>query len=443
MVRNSAWFVFSVIAGLAPIKILAHSYGPAPRVTGAPGDDSRACTLCHTGTPNSGAGSVKILLQSGPVYIPGVKQRITVVVSDPVQQRWGFEFTARLNNDLVNGQAGDLTPVDNFTQVICQDAGPRPCSSGPLFIEHTSAGTRNGAKGGGSFQFDWTPPAENAGSVTFYVAGNAANGNGSSSGDFIYTSSVQLDPVIPSAPVAATGNIVSAATSKAGPVAPNSWVTIYGSNLAATTRAWTDSDFLDGHIPFSIDGVSVILTGAPRLAYVGYVSPTQINFLLPSDLSPGAVQVQVRNPAGISAKVPITVQTNAPQLFSMDGMHVSASHEDGSLVGKPGLLPAAPDATTPATPGETILLYGTGLGPTTPALIPGQLPAKPASLGTKPQVMIGGADATVMSAEVVAGSAGLYLIRVQVPPTAANGDQEVVVQVGGVSSATVLLPVQK
>ena len=70
-------------------------------------------------------------------------------------------------------------------------------------------------------------------------------------------------------------------------MAPNSWATIYGTNLGVTTRGWSDGDFVNGQIPFSLDGVSVFLNqfGAPRLAYVGYVSPTQINFLLPSDLN--------------------------------------------------------------------------------------------------------------------------------------------------------------
>ena len=108
-------------------------------------------------------------------------------------------------------------PSDNLTQVICEDAGPKPCSSGVAFIEHTSAGTRNGTKNGAAFQFDWTPPASNAGPVTFYVAGNAANGDGTSAGDHIYTSSVQLNPLTPAAPVVTAGNIVSAATSSVVP----------------------------------------------------------------------------------------------------------------------------------------------------------------------------------------------------------------------------------
>ena len=436
MNQHSRLLVPALLLALAPIPVFAHSYGPAPRRTAAPGDDARACTACHTSFAlNSGPGSVKILLQSGPVYIPGIKQRIAVQVSDPAQQRWGFELSARLNSDLANSQAGDLTPVDNFTQVICVDAGPKPCSSGPQFIEHTAAGTRPGQKNGAIFQFDWTPPSTNAGPVTLYAAGNAANGDGTPGGDLIYTSSVQLTPVTPAAPTISAGSIVSSATFAAGPMAANSWVTVYGSNLSATTRGWTDSDFLNGGLPFSLDGVSVVLTGAPRLAYVGYVSPTQVNFLLPSNLAPGTVQVQVRNPAGISTQVPITVQANAPQLFTADGKYLMATHLDGTLVGKGGASP-------PASAGETIVLYGTGLGATNPALIVGQVPTQPASLTGTPQVTIGGADAKVVSAGVVPGTAGLYQLNVQVPAVS-GGDQPVFCSNGGgVNSATMLITVQ-
>ena len=221
--------------------------------------------------------------------MPGVKQRITVQVADPAQQRWGFELTARLNSDLEKGQAGDLVPVDNMTQVICEDSAPKPCASGPQFITHTSAGTRNGTPNGASFQFDWTPPATNAGPVTLYAAGNAANGNGTPTGDQIYTTSMQLTPVVAAAPTVTAGNIVSSATGVAGPIAANSWVTIYGTNLCATTRGWLDSDFMNGGMPFSVEGVSVILNvnNTPRVAYVGYVSPTQVNFLMPSNAGVG------------------------------------------------------------------------------------------------------------------------------------------------------------
>src|SRR5215467_10007004 len=126
-------FALLVFAG-AQGYLLAHSYGPPPRVAAAPGDNQRACTQCHPGNGlNTGPGSVQILLQSGAVYIPGVKQRISVRVADPDQQRWGFELTARLNSDPEKSNAGNLMPVDNMTQVICEDSGPKPCASGPSF----------------------------------------------------------------------------------------------------------------------------------------------------------------------------------------------------------------------------------------------------------------------------------------------------------------------
>jgi uncharacterized protein (TIGR03437 family) len=439
----TGYFLFAALFDISLTQAFAHSYGPAPRLTAAPGDNAKACTQCHTGTLNSGSGGVSIVLQSGPAYIPGVKQRVTVLVSDPAQQRWGFQLTARLNSNLENSQAGDLFPVDNFTQVICEDAGPRPCSTPVSFIEHTSAGTRNGTKNGVTFQFDWVPPATNIGPVTLYAAGNAANGDANLTGDHIYTSSVQLNPMAAAAPSVPAGNIVSAATGAPGPVASNSWVTVYGSNLSVTSRSWTDGDFTSGAMPTSLDGVSVILTafGAPRLAYIGYVSPTQVNFLLPSDASPTSYQVQVRNPAGISAVMPMTVQANAPQMLTLDGKYVAATHADGSTVGKAGLLPPTP--TTPAVPGETIVLYATGCGATSPALTPGQVPTQSSSLVAAPQVSIGGAAATLMSASVVAGTGGLYQLNVQVPANAANGDLPVVAQINGVSTAQTLITVQK
>lgn len=430
--------------GFASLPVWAHSYGPPQRVTAAPGDNARACTQCHAGTAlNAGPGSVGISLQSGSVYIPGVKQRITVLVSDPGQQRWGFELSARLDSDPQGSQAGNLLSIDNFTQVICEDASAGPCPSGAAFIQHTTAGTRAGTKNGASFQFDWIPPATNSGTITLYVAGNAANGDGGSGGDRIYTTSVQLSPLSPVAPTVNANNIVSAATATSVPFAPNSWVTVYGSNLGVTTRSWSEADFVDDGFPTSLDGVSVVLNafGAPRRAYVGFVSPGQVNFLLPSDTNATTVQVQIKNPAGITTPLPITVQSNAPQLLTLDGKYVTASHADGNIVAKPGSVSSL--ATTAAAPGETITIYATGCGATSPALIPGQRPAQAASLTTLPQVTIAGTAAIVVSGAVLPGTGGVYQIKVQVPATATNGDLPLIAQLGAAASVPVLITVQR
>ena len=55
-------------------------------------------------------------------------------------------------------------------------------------MKHTSTGTYNGTSNGPvTWQFDWTVPDPAVGTITFYAAGNAANGNGSTSGDYIYS----------------------------------------------------------------------------------------------------------------------------------------------------------------------------------------------------------------------------------------------------------------
>ena len=182
--------ILTIVSGLA----WAHIDGPDPRVTGAPGDEPRACTACHFGSDlNSGPGTVTIALSGGNTYTPGVTQHIQVNVAEASQRRWGFQMTARRASDLASAQAGDFKPTDSFTQVICSDAQRAPCASADLiqYVEHTSAGTRNGTRGGVTFEFDWTPPNSSE-DVTLYVAGNAANGNGDESGDHIYTSSVRL-----------------------------------------------------------------------------------------------------------------------------------------------------------------------------------------------------------------------------------------------------------
>jgi len=228
----------------------AYSTGPLPRHTGAPGDNAGSCTACHRGLAvNGGPGSVTILLPSGNSYVPGVTQHIKVQVSDPQQRRWGFQMSARLKSDLVNGQAGDFKPTDSFTQVICDNGAPKPCSDNTVvqFIEHTMAGTRPGTSGGATFEFDWTPPATDSGNIVLYAAGNAANGDGSQSGDHIYNASVELTAA-PSTPPPATSvskysvqNLVSDVPGLAAQTDPN-LINPWGIALNATGPLWISNN---------------------------------------------------------------------------------------------------------------------------------------------------------------------------------------------------------
>src|SRR5262249_51694162 len=285
--NNEMNHTYTTIATLLFTGILfADVDGADPRLTGAPGDS--VCTQCHMGTAlNGGGGSVKIVMPGDATYTPGVKQRIQAQVSDPAQRRWGFELSARVASDVANAQAGDLTPTDGNTQVLCVNGRLAPCSSAAVlqFITHTLAGTRLGTTSSATFEFDWTPPAADVGPITLYAAGNAANGNNQNTGDHIYTTSLDLAP----AAVVSTPTISS--DSGGAIIASNAWITIAGKNLATTARTWTLDELAGGQFPASLDNVTVTVNGKP--AYVEYVSPEKINVLTPSDNAVGPVEVRV------------------------------------------------------------------------------------------------------------------------------------------------------
>ena len=448
MKTKTRFFSTGLLASLVilPVSVFAHSYGPPPGVTAAPGDDPRACTACHGGTAlNGGSGKVEILLPGAATYTPTVPQHITIRVTDAAQMRWGFQFSARLASDPANLQAGSLASTTSFTQVYCSNytptstGTPLPCPSGAIqFISHNSVGTRLGTTGPVTFEFDWTPPATDSGTVTLYVAGNAANGDRNLTGDHIYTAHVDLTPVAAQQPVLQSNGVVSAASFQAVPITPGSWVSILGKNLSSSTRTWRADEIKNGALPTSLDSVNVTINGKP--AYVEYVSPTQLNVLAPDDTSTGPVLVQVTCAGGASNTLTATLQQASPAFFTFDGKYLAATHVDGSLLGAAGLLGAA-TTTTPAKPGEIVVLYGSGFGTTNPVAPAAQLVTQTSPLVSNVTVTIGGIPAQVSFAGLIQGQAGLYQFNVTVPPSVANGDQQVIAQIGGVSSSSTSLTV--
>jgi uncharacterized protein (TIGR03437 family) len=106
-----------------------------------------------------------------------------------------------------------------------------------------------------------------------------------------------------------------------------------------------------------------------------------------------------------------------------------AQHANGTIVGVPTLVP---NNSTPAAPGETIVLFATGLGNTVPAFPPGQIVPATAPLAAPATVTIGGMPAAVTFAGLI--EAGVYQVNATVPASAASGDNPVTVQVGGYTS---------
>jgi uncharacterized protein (TIGR03437 family) len=232
--------------------------------------------------------------------------------------------------------------------------------------------------------------------------------------------------------------LVANAEGESPTIAPNTWVEIKGSNLAPAgdTRIWQGSDFVNNQMPTQLDGVSATVNG--KSAYVYYISPTQVNILTPPGAIQGSVPVQLTNGGVASAAFTAQAQVASPSFFVFNGgPYVAAEHLSGSLLGPASLYPGS---TTPAAPGETVVLYANGFG-TTSVPVAGGSVSQSGMLSPLPAIKIGGVSATVQFAGLVAP--GEFQFNVVVPGSLANGDQSITATYNGLTTqAGALITVQ-
>jgi len=233
----------------------------------------------------------------------------------------------------------------------------------------------------------------------------------------------------PPLPAISANGVVNGASFLPG-VAANSWVTIEGTNLAPQTDDWSNS-IVNGALPISLDGVSVSMGGKP--AYIYYITPGQLNVLAP-DVPAGPLTVTVTTGAGASASFTATASAYGPAFFVWPGNQVVATRTDYSYAVKAGTFAGA--TTVAAKPGDVIVLWATGFGPTSPAAPAGfAVPSDKAyNTSSQPSITINNVAATVYGAALASGSVGLYQIAIQVPPSLANGDWPIQALIGGVLS---------
>ena len=236
-------------------------------------------------------------------------------------------------------------------------------------------------------------------------------------------------PVGPSTPVI-TG--VLSATGIPGSVQSNiesgSWVAIYGSNLSPITGDWT-GQIQNGNLPTSLNGVSVTIDGKPAFLY--YTSPGQINVQAP-DTNPGTVLVVVNNNNVKSAAATAQLQQFAPAMFQWGSSKyaVASRFPDYAYLANPVLG----GAFTPAKPGDYVILWCTGFGPTNPSQPAGVVVTGVPVPSYQITVTVGGLPAPVVNAAMTPGDAGLYQVAIQIPLNTPSGDVLVRASVGGSSS---------
>jgi uncharacterized protein (TIGR03437 family) len=245
---------------------------------------------------------------------------------------------------------------------------------------------------------------------------------------------------IPAPGAAPTVSAVVPAGGSRPAVAQGQFIAIYGQNLALSNRSWQASDFPNGTSPGSplptiLDGVRVTIGGQAAAVY--FVSPGQLDVLVPSGVPAGTVSLMVTNGPVASAPFSITVAPASPVFFSYaagTNLYASAVHLNGTLVGDSSLVPTA----APAHAGEIISLFVSGL-----AAAPGGTVVAPATFPQAVTLTAGSNNLTVLATVLVA--TGEYQINAQLPAGIAAGTYPLTLTVPGGSTAdsgvTVVLPV--
>ncbi len=273
---------------------------------------------------------------------------------------------------------------------------------------------------------DWTPPAKASGAIEIWVSANAANGDGDETGDHIYNGFITLTPAggtctAGAKPAIAPGGVITAGGfgGKTG-VTAGTWLEIYGTNLASTTREWGGPDFTGSTAPTSLDCVGVTVAG--KNAFVRFVSPGQVNVQAPDDIGTGPVPLVVTNAGVSSDSVNLTATPTLPGLLAPFGNGYVAAFAGSTVVGSPGFASVKP--------GATITLYGIGYGPVNPAISAGSIADKLNTVTLPCKLTIGGADAPAAYKGLGPNFVGLYQFNITVP-NVPDGDQPVTVDLGG------------
>jgi uncharacterized protein (TIGR03437 family) len=245
----------------------------------------------------------------------------------------------------------------------------------------------------------------------------------------------------PNAPSISPGGITNAVT-YLPELAPQSFGSIFGKYLAPSTGTW-DNSIAAGKLPTNLQGTRVLVNNTN--AYISFVSPTQINFLMPAMPISGPVVVQVITPAG-TATGTVLLKPRSLGVFdaswgSKQYALAQPSTAASSLIGPSS---AVPGKTRPAVRGETLQVYATGLGPTTPPAPDGTVIRAPYPvISDLSSVKVSFGGVVVTPAYVGMTYAGLFQINVKVPVNAPGGDILFSLQIGSdFSQSKVYLTIQ-
>jgi uncharacterized protein (TIGR03437 family) len=260
------------------------------------------------------------------------------------------------------------------------------------------------------------------------VALSAKNAQGNSS-----TATVTITVVDSDAPTFTSDGVVDAASFASG-ISPGSIASLFGVQLSSVSGVASAQGF---PLPTQLQGTSLTVNGivAPLMAVANVTDFQQINFQVPFEIAaPGNAQVVVSSGGHDSLPIEVPVFPAKPAVFVIGGIGPAVVH---------GLTGQLVTAANPATSGEVVVVYCTGLGPVT------QQPAAGAAASTTTlswailpfTVTVGGKDAVVDFAGLAPTFAGLYQVNVEIPSGLTGTSLPLVMQANGSMSAPVSVPI--
>ncbi len=205
-------------------------------------------------------------------------------------------------------------------------------------------------------------------------------------------------------------SIVNAASGTLDRIAPNTILSIYGSNLAFQPWAISPKELLNPALPTATPGEDVIVSIDGVRMPLFYVSSRQINVLVHPEFSLGRRTLVISRGIVTGDPVRITLAREAPEIFRMPDGFAAATHTDGRVV----------NVDHPAEAGEVIVAYGTGFGPLRQEQRGVVVPTRPIEVTRfrDYRVKLNGEAlpaSSILYVGVTPGFAGLYQINFRLP----------------------------
>jgi len=141
--------------------------------------DGQNCTSCHASIAITATGWITTNIPAEG-YTPGETYTITATGTHTGVGKMGFQLTA----ETTLAKTGTFTITDTDRTQLTNSGDAVTHTS----LGHVVSGNSN------NWSMDWTAPTAGTGSVGFYAAFNAANGNGTNDdGDQIYLENIQVN----------------------------------------------------------------------------------------------------------------------------------------------------------------------------------------------------------------------------------------------------------